>query len=563
MGTVLTKLLIVTDSAFAQPLAEAMPDAGVLQRQIEAVRQSPIPAPIISGVTPKPEAKSEEQSPKVKINSFEINGSKLIESKELLALIQNQIGQSLNFSQLEQLTLLISDYYRSKGWFARVYLPEQDVSAGKIIIHIIEAEFSGTQLEPSDTRADRELISRIVSGDLQPGQAFAIKTIESGLLKANDLPGIKTIGILEPGQQTGQTGVRLKIEDLPLVSAYLNYANQGVRSIGSNQYQGSLQLNDPLGRGDQFSLHALGSENLVSIRGEYGWVVGPHGERFSIYGSHLQYELGGSFTHLKAAGEARNIGGALTYPLIRETERNLSMRVALDNKFNQSGQLGHLTRVRDINTAILSINADQIDHSWGSAFNSGSLQFTAGNLNLDALKAEAIADRKGPNAGGDFYKLNLNLNRLHNLADQWQLSLGFNAQLAFKNLDSSQKFSLGGPSGVRAYPVNEGMGDSGWMLNVELRRQLGFGIQALVFADTGGVLVNQQMWSSARTSTPNSYMLSGVGLGLRWTHKDEWQASATVGLPLTTNPGSSNGQFNGDGTRASDPSGWLSLTHFF
>jgi len=296
LGTVFSKLIIFTDNALGQSLAEAMPNAGDLQRQIEVVRQSQVPVPISSEVIPKPEDKSEEQLPKVKINSFEIKGSKLIESKELLALIQNQIGQSLNFPQLERLTQLISDYYRTKGWFARVYFPEQDVSTGKIIIHVLEAEFAGIQLESSDTRADRELISHIVTGDLQPGEALAIKTIESGLLKANDLPGIKTIGILEPAKQPGQTGVRLKIEDLPLVSAYLNYANQGVRSIGSNQYQGSLQLNDPLGRGDQFSLHALGSENLVSIRGEYGWVVGPHGERFSIYGSHLQYELGGSFT---------------------------------------------------------------------------------------------------------------------------------------------------------------------------------------------------------------------------------------------------------------------------
>jgi len=32
------------------------------------------------------------------------------------------------------------------------------------------------------------------------------------------------------------------------------------------------------------------------------------------------------------------------------------------------------------------------------------------------------------------------------------------AQWASKNLDSSQKFGLGGPNGVRAYPSGEGYG---------------------------------------------------------------------------------------------------------
>ena len=115
---------------------------------------------------------------------------------------------------------------------------------------------------------------------------------------------------------------------------------------------------------------------------------------------------------------------------------------------------------------------------------------------------------------------------------------------------------------MRAYPVNEGMGDSGWMLNIELQRQLGYGFQGVLFSDTGAVEVNKQLWAGSE-STSNQYLLSGVGIGLRWNHQQDWQASAMVGLPVTSNPARDIYNHNSDGTRAADPTGWLSLTRFF
>ncbi len=64
----------------------------------------------------------------------------------------------------------------------------------------------------------------------------------------------------------------------------------------------------------------------------------------------------------------------------------------------------------------------------------------------------------------------------------------FKAQLSSGNLDSSSKFSLGGPAGVRAYPVGEGSGDQGLQLSLEARRAMGASGTGLAFFDLGGVL---------------------------------------------------------------------------
>jgi hemolysin activation/secretion protein len=48
----------------------------------------------------------------------------------------------------------------------------------------------------------------------------------------------------------------------------------------------------------------------------------------------------------------------------------------------------------------------------------------------------------------------------------------FLTQLASKNMASAEKMALDVPTGTRAYPVGEGIGDTGQLLNIEYRYQL-------------------------------------------------------------------------------------------
>ena len=541
-------------------MAQVVPDAGIIQREIESSRpQTVLPEP--NHTLPKTSVPDDPYQPHYLIQSFDIQGATLIDRKELLALIQNNIGQSLSAAQLQALGQPIRDHYREQGWLVRLYFPDQDLSSGVIRIEIIESRYSGSELESEDSRADKELVRNFALGGLVEGEALNIKRVESGILKANELPGIETNAVLISGEKTGETKIRLKVSDQALFGGNLNYANQGIRATGSNQYQGNFYLNDPLGRGDQLSVQALGSENMVSVRGQYGWLLGDFGTRLSIYGSHLNYQLGGNFSSLNLEGEGRIIGGLFTQNLIRSASENLNATVTLENRLNQSSHSASLDRLRDINTLALGLNGDQNDSWLTTANNIAGLQLTLGRLNID-LVSDKSTDAQSTRAQGDFVKFNFNLARTEYLNDDWQVSMAFNGQWAAKNLDSSQKFALGGPNGVRAYPINEGMGDSGWLFNIELRRNLGYGLQGFLFSDTGGIEVNQTQ-RFAQTHSANSYLLSGIGMGLRLNHQNQWLASATVGLPLTSNPARDIYNHNADGTRAGDPSGWLSLTRFF
>jgi len=330
-----------------------------------------------------------------------------------------------------------------------------------------------------------------------------------------------------------------------------------------------VQLNSPLGYGDQIGLRAVVSENLASLRGQAAFPLGSQGLRLALHASELRYRLGGSFASLEAKGTARSLGGALTWPLLRTTTRNLSMNLGLEQRRADDDSLGLATRRRRMEAATLALRGDRIDGIPGAALSQGAVQITHGRLTIGDVGGDLAADLAGPVSRGDYQKFTLHLSRLQNLAEDWLLSAALSSQWASKNLDSSEKFALGGPWALRAYPVNEAAGDEGWLVNLEMRRGLhkilGAGWQALVFADLGGTVLHRKPWAGwqGTGSTPNHYTLAGAGLGISWSRPGSWQFSATVAVPLGNNPGADAAGNNSDGSRAHAARGWLGLNRLF
>ena len=77
------------------------------------------------------------------------------------------------------------------------------------------------------------------------------------------------------------------------------------------------------------------------------------------------------------------------------------------------------------------------------------------------------------------------------------------------NLDSLEDFLLGGPYGVRAYPLGEAPGDKGYLVQVQLEGRTRFGKPYLLF-DFGSVNVTANP-SSGQTSVNEHRSGGGVG----------------------------------------------------
>jgi len=80
-----------------------------------------------------------------------------------------------------------------------------------------------------------------------------------------------------------------------------------------------------------------------------------------------------------------------------------------------------------------------------------------------------------------------------------------------KNLDSSERYALGGVYGVRSYPTGEGVVDEALALNVEAKYQVAHWLVASAFYNLGEGKRSQDPY----TSGDNDVDLAGYGIGLK------------------------------------------------
>ncbi|WP_186293373.1 ShlB/FhaC/HecB family hemolysin secretion/activation protein [Chitinimonas sp. BJB300] len=144
---------------------------------------------------------------------------------------------------------------------------------------------------------------------------------------------------------------------------------------------------------------------------------------------------------------------------------------------------------------------------------------------------------------------------LRNISYSYQqpLSGGFSlqgwleGQYAEKNLDSSEQFTLGGPSDIRAYPVGEAQGDRGGRASLELRYDVpkvvpSLGrLQLATFVDTGNIAVNSESSGIAISTATgrNSYALKGWGLGASLFKPNQYSLRLAWAHKIGSNPGRS------------------------
>lgn len=541
--------------------AQTPPDAGSLQR--EAERAFPGAAPAVTMPAPPAPMKQADKGATVTVRAFAIEGATLVPPAELAALLIDQIGQSLTLAELERVTRRITAHYRALGWFARAYLPAQEIVNGVIRIVVVEGRFSGLLLDPATpTRADANFASQVAGHGLVAGQPLPAARLERNFLLANDQPGMSATGILEPGQAVGETRLRLKVADTPLLTGDAAYANYGSRSTGTDQLSASLALAP--GDGSQARLNVLAAERITSVRAAYGLPLGSDGWRASVHVSDLRYTLGGDFANLNASGNAQTTGLTASYPLVRTANANLYTSAMLENRHYADDSLGAATKRKQADVLVLSASGDRSDDWLGGGINQGNLSLISGKLDLSGLASDLSADQTTARSNGQYAKLAGQFSRLQKLPSTFSLNVALAAQMAGKNLDSSEKFALGGPNGVRAYPVNEATGDEGWLLNVELRSELGNGWRAFGFYDTGEVLQHRNTWAGWQggSSTPNRYALSGTGLGLAWVKPGDLSVVLTLADPVGDHPGKTAADKNQDGS-ARETRAWLRVSKFF
>lgn len=559
MMPILTLMGLVSPAA-----AQMAPDAGTVLREAErqVFRIPPTLVPNPAAAAPRPRPAGEVL---FRVQRFDVDGVTLIPEKQVQQALSAYLDRDIGFSDLERAMDQVAAVYKQAGWLARVQVPEQDIVDATVRLEVVEGRMGQIRLaQGASPRLSLDRVQRTMSERQQRGQPLNLRLLERGVSVLSDTPGVSVTAALTNGQEEAETDVVMTVGERDRVSGSFMIDNNGSRSTGMARGIFNLNVDNAWTLGEQLGLTLMRSAgtHYAMVSATLPW--GYDGWRVGASASALQYELVGRFAASGAQGSADTIGLRAQYPLWRSTTTHINTSFTLDSKDFVNDANGVNVSRKGAVVLGATLSGNRTDTFGEGGYLLWNTTLSAGRMDLSGNVADEAADLAGPRTAGRFAKVAASVSRLQNLSPKTTLWLSLSGQVSDKNLDSSEKFSLGGPYFIRGYPSSEGLGDQGWIGTAELRHALSPMWQVLVFVDHGQVQVHRHAGHvSTASAVPNRYALSSAGLGVSFNLSSKAALRLTASQRLGSNPAAhpvSGVDADGtlDRTRV-----WLSATLFF
>lgn len=496
-----------------------IPDSGIITKQLgpEQFKETPKTDQQYFGADSSQQNYSQDQTP-IWVTKVQIEGNQKIATAILHDLVKPLENKNNVLADLQLSAEQITQYYKKQGYFlAKAYLPKQKLENGILVIRVLEGQL-GQVLLNNQSKIKDTTIQRFTD-QIPHHQALQQQQSNQTLLLISDLAGVGQIQAnLQAGEQTGQTDLVLDILGQPTWLGRIGIDNAGSSYTGKYRLSSYLESNSLLGYGEKLSAQLLGSnQDLVSgslnarfpVTGMGLWLGGGY--------SRTEYELGEQFKQLDATGTSENYNINLIYPLIRSQKTNLNLKLLAEKRklFDELAATNTETS-KQIEASRISLNFSRMD-DWGirgakGGINQFELITTIGNLNIQSPSALNI-DRLSAKTQGSFNKYELKLSRQQRLTTSSWLTSELYGQLASKNLDSAEKFSL---NQMRAYPAAEGLGDQGWGASINFYYQLTPWLNTYLFQDFGRIQQNKNPYLGDK----NTRNLASTGIGFGGGYQD-------------------------------------------
>ncbi|HEX5371884.1 MAG TPA: ShlB/FhaC/HecB family hemolysin secretion/activation protein [Aquabacterium sp.] len=436
----------------------------------------------------------------------------------LPALTAPFVGKQRSYEDLVNAASAVTRFMqRELGYYlGYAYLPEQTPKDGVIRIGVLEGRLDEVILKWPDKMPVRKEVVEDYLSQLQPGAILKVRDVERVVFMINDLYGLRARFEVKSGRTPGTASLVVTPTAEARLSGRVELDMNGSRYSGEYRLTGVASVASPLGRGDNLTVSGLASTTgglqfgLVS----YATPVGRHGLKLGASASAVKYQLDKDIFQLDLHGKANAYSVFGLYPVIRSRNLNTFALATLEHK-EYTDSIAGLTsdkRTRDLQ---LGIVGDFRDNWLTGGVNSYELNWWRGNI---TVKPGTLAV---PN---NFNKYGLGFSRLQNIINGRLLGyVRYKGQIAGDNLDTTERFGLGGASGVRAYAPGEGTADTAHLLTTELRwlppeSMFGRVAREMVFSafyDLGVAKVRHDL-EGVPSITDNTPTLGGAGFGFVW-----------------------------------------------
>jgi len=463
------------------------------------------------------------------IARYRVEGNTLLPAEEVERTVAPYTGKGRDFGDVQKALEALQDAYGARGYSAvSVYLPEQELARGEVLLKVVEAKISKLQVS-GNKFYDEGNIRRSLPA-LAEGTVPNAHLVAKNLRLANENPGKQTNVTLRAAEKEGDVEARVEVVDENPSKWFLTLDNTGTSQTGY----------DRLGIGYQHSNignldHAITAMFITSVEkpSEVGiYSVGYH---LPLYGYGASVDLVAGYSDVNAgttstpsgplsfSGSGYVVGGRYNWHLDHHAGYDHKVILGLDYRYYDNacsvGAFGSAGCGAAAATySVLPLSATYAGTWTLPAARAGFYGTVAANLGGFSKGGTAELQQARANADVHYWVMRAGLDGAQSLPGDWQVRGRLDMQYADEVLVPAEQFGIGGQNSVRGFLEREVSSDKGHSATLEvytpeLAPMIGlkeWNARLLAFYDLGRIYrVNPLPGEQLREG------IASAGLGLR------------------------------------------------
>ncbi|BCA53116.1 putative Surface antigen [Nitrospira sp. KM1] len=331
--------LVGVSSSFAQidPTGRSGEPPGPLKEEFE--RPQPPPSPVLPIVPLPPESEIPQRPGTVQVfvRDIWIVGNTVFSEAEINEVTNPYKNRMLFTEDLERLRLALTLLYVNKGYITSgAIIPDQDVVAGVVTVHIVEGTLSGINVEGNRWFRSSYIRDRISLGERTPVSLGPLQ--EQLQLLQQDRRIERVNAELRPGDKQGESVLNVKVSDNQPFHARLEVNNYQTPLVGEIKGIGTLTHDNLTGHGDPVSIsYGQSSGAFPIVFGSYELPFTKYGTSFSPYYRRYDFKLiEQPFRPLDIHTNTEIIGMTLRQPIYQTVTDEVALSITGEHLYTQS-----------------------------------------------------------------------------------------------------------------------------------------------------------------------------------------------------------------------------------
>ena len=328
-------------SAFAQtaidPTGRSGQPPGPLKEEFQRPHPPPSPVLPIVPLPPEGEAPRKPGAVQIFVRDIMVTGNTVFSDAEINEVTAPYKNRTLATEDLERLRLAITLLYLNRGYLTSgAIIPDQEVQAGVVAVHIIEGRLTNINVEGNRWFSTSYIHDRIELGSQTP---VLLEPLQDQLQILQQDRRIERINAeLRPGDEPGQSMLNVRVQDKQPFHAIMEVNNYQTPLVGEIRGMGTLIDDNLTGHGDPLSLsYGQSSGAFPIVDASYALPMNRYGTTFSPYYRRYDFKLiEDPFAPLGLKTNTEIIGMSLRQPIYRSVTDEVALSIIGEHLFTQT-----------------------------------------------------------------------------------------------------------------------------------------------------------------------------------------------------------------------------------